>query len=37
MKNLIKQFILVLFAITSITLAQDAQSIVAKADERPNS
>jgi outer membrane lipoprotein-sorting protein len=36
MKNLIKQFILVLFAITSITLAQDAQSIVAKADEVVN-
>jgi len=36
MKNLIKQFVLILLTVTSITFAQDAQSIVAKADEVAN-
>jgi len=36
MKNLIKQFTLILFAITSIVFAQNAQSIVAKADDVAN-
>lgn len=36
MKNLIKQFTIILFAISSITFAQDAQSIVAKADDVAN-